>query len=127
MDVRLFVCLSQNVRLRIFEQTAGPTSANACLLIHVDKVHLPANFHLNRQRLNIHFHGLRFESRTIESSYMMISQRMTDRTNMANTGSPFEMSNKPLKQLAPNILAFLFGPYGNPNVLLRALLLSVRR
>ena len=60
------------------EGTAEPRSINFGKRRHVDKVSLNANFHPNRQRPLPHFQGRCFDSSTLRSSYVMISQTMTD-------------------------------------------------
>ena len=69
------------------EQTAGPSGANLCTRMHIDKRRSSANFHSNRQRLLFSkvndFNRIHWEFQT-----WCISKMMTDRTNIAivNTG-----------------------------------------
>ena len=62
------------------KQTAEPRSANFCVLLHVDNIRWPINFHRNR---HLHFKGQIFQSSTFWSSCVIISQTATNRTNVA--------------------------------------------
>ena len=81
--VRTYVRPSRNVRLCTGNKMAGPRGAIFCIHMQDEKVHSHANFHPNRQRLDLHFQGQRFASSTLGSSNMIIVQTVTDRSNIA--------------------------------------------
>ena len=58
------------------EQTAGPRSANFCILIQVTRYDRQPNFVKIFNVLDLHFKGQRFESSTLGSPYVIISQKI---------------------------------------------------
>ena len=67
------------------EWTAGTRSAIFLPRMHFGKVRLSVNFHRNEMVNvpNLYFNGRLFDSSTLWSSYMVISQTAADRTNNA--------------------------------------------
>ena len=90
------------------EHTAGHRSANFGTRMHFAKVYPPADFHQIVNDLYLHFEGQRFGLSTLGSSYVIISQTVPDRTNIAIANT-----QKVAYGLSIGILVFIFdmGPF----------------
>ena len=83
VDVRPFGCLQRNVQLYTANKWLALEEHNFCTHMHVHKKPSIFKFHPNVNDRDLHFKGLRFESGTLGRSNVIISQAVTDRTNIA--------------------------------------------
>ena len=75
-------CVLHEMYDYVLRTNGCPRSANFWTCMQVDKLPSSANFHQNRQRFSPSFDQI-FESSTLGMSDVIISQTLTDRTNVA--------------------------------------------
>ena len=89
--VRLFVHPITKCTIMYYEETAGARSTNFCTRVHVDKIHLPANFYPNPQCPWSSFSRSKFKSSTFWRLNIIILQTVTDQTNIAIANTAIRM------------------------------------